>query len=178
MGNRVFTTARSGRSQCFEIDRGDGQWTVHEVWNQKVQGYMSSPVSHGKTVFLHSNNERLTALGARSGDVLWTGRPMGKYQSLVGNDDVILALNSRGELLAVETNRDRTFRENEPTHRTNPDCFCLDESSTTHALAGGPKRRVLSRNALNEQSWSPPAIPQNALFLRTINHLCCINPGS
>ena len=107
MGNRVFTAARSGRSQCFEIGRDDGQWTVNEVWNQKVQGYMSSPVSDGKTIFLHSNNERLTALDARSGDILWTGRPMGKYQSLVGNDDVILALNSGGELLAVETNRDR-----------------------------------------------------------------------
>ena len=107
MGNRVFTTARSGRSQCFEIGRDDGQWTVNEVWNQKVQGYMSSPVTDGKTIYLHSNNERLTALDARSGDILWTGRPVGKYQSLVGNGETILALNSGGELLAVEMNRDR-----------------------------------------------------------------------
>ena len=107
MGNRVFTAALSGRSQCFEIGRDDGQWTVNEVWNQKVQGYMSSPVSDERTIFLHSNNERLTALDARSGDILWTGRPMGKYQSLVSNDDVILTLSSRGELLAIETNRDR-----------------------------------------------------------------------
>ena len=107
MGNRVFTSARSGRSQCFEIGRDDGQWRVSEVWNQKVQGYMSSPVSDKRTIFLHSNNQRLNALDAQSGEILWTGRPLGKYQSLVSNDDVILALNSRGELRAIETNRDR-----------------------------------------------------------------------
>ena len=32
---------------------------------------------------------------------------MGKYQSFVREDDVILALNSEGELLVVETKRDR-----------------------------------------------------------------------
>jgi hypothetical protein len=68
---------------------------------------MSSPVSDKRTIFLHSNNERLNALDAQSGEILWTGRPLGKYQSLVSNDDVILALNSRGELRAIETNRDR-----------------------------------------------------------------------
>lgn len=68
---------------------------------------MSSPVTDGKTIYLHSNNERLTALDARSGDILWTGRPMGKYQSLVADDETILALNSGGELLAVDMNRDR-----------------------------------------------------------------------
>jgi outer membrane protein assembly factor BamB len=107
IGNRVFTAARSGRSQCFEIGRDDGQWTVNEVWNQKVQGYMSSPVSDGKTVYLHSNSERQTALDARSGTILWTGPPMGRYQSLVRHDDLILSLNSRRVLLAVEPSRDR-----------------------------------------------------------------------
>ena len=52
--------------------------------------------------------------------------------------------------------------------------FCLDDSGTTHVLAGGPKLRVLGRNAIDEQSWSSPAIADDALFLRTIDHLYCI----
>jgi outer membrane protein assembly factor BamB len=52
--------------------------------------------------------------------------------------------------------------------------FCLDESGTTHVLAGGPEYRVLGRNVLGQQSWSSPAIANGALFLRTIDHLYCI----
>jgi outer membrane protein assembly factor BamB len=52
--------------------------------------------------------------------------------------------------------------------------FCLDESGTTYVLQSGPKLRILGKNRLNEQSWSTPAIADNALFLRTIDRLYCI----
>ena len=107
IGDQVFTAAHSGRSQMFDISRLDDQWVVEEKWSQKIQAYMSSPVVDDKTIFLHSKNERLTALDIETGDILWTGQPMGKYQSLVRNDDVILVLDADGELLAVLPNRDR-----------------------------------------------------------------------
>ncbi len=105
-GNRVFTAAQRGQSQCFEVTHDDDGWSCNEVWKQKTQAYMSSPVADGKTIFMHSSNERLTALDAATGEILWTGRPMGKYQSLVRNAEIILALNCEGELVAVEPNRD------------------------------------------------------------------------
>ena len=105
-GDRVFTAAQRGQSQCFEVTREDGGWSCKEVWNQKTQAYMSSPVADGETIFMHSSSERLTALDAATGEILWTGRPMGKYQSLIRNDEVILVLNCEGELVAVEPNRD------------------------------------------------------------------------
>ena len=52
--------------------------------------------------------------------------------------------------------------------------FCLDDGGTTHVLAGGPKLRVVGRNVIDEQTWSSPAIADDALFLRTIDHLYCI----
>jgi hypothetical protein len=67
---------------------------------------MSSPVADGKTIFMHASSERLTALDAATGRILWTGRPMGKYQSLIRNDEIMLVLNNEGELLVVEPNRD------------------------------------------------------------------------
>ncbi|KAA1260033.1 outer membrane biogenesis protein BamB [Rubripirellula obstinata] len=106
IGDQVFTAAHSGRSQMFDISRSGDDWTVTERWNQKVQAYMSSPVVDDQTIYLHSKNERLTALDIESGEILWTGRPMGKYQSLVRNNDVLLALDEGGELLSIEQQRD------------------------------------------------------------------------
>jgi outer membrane protein assembly factor BamB len=107
IGDNIFTAAHSGRSQMFDISQSGGQWTVTEKWNQKVQAYMSSPVVDDKTIYLHSKNERLTALDIETGEILWTGQPMGKYQSLVRNNDVVLVLDEGGELLAVQPNREK-----------------------------------------------------------------------
>ena len=106
LGNRVFTAAQRGKSHCFAVTNEEGRWSCKEVWNQKTQAYMSSPVADGETIFMHASSERLTALDAATGRILWTGRPMGKYQSLIRNDKVILVLNNEGELVAVEPNRD------------------------------------------------------------------------
>jgi outer membrane protein assembly factor BamB len=106
IGDQVFTAAHSGRSQMFAISRSGDRWTVKERWNQKVQAYMSSPVVDGQTIYLHSKNERLTALDFITGDILWTGKPMGKYQSLVRNNDTLLVLDEGGELLSVQPKRE------------------------------------------------------------------------
>lgn len=106
IGDDVFTAAHSGRSQMFDVSRTGDQWKITEKWNQKVQAYMSSPVVDGQTIYMHSKNERLTALDIETGEILWTGQPMGKYQSLVRNDDVVLVLDEGGELLSVQPNRE------------------------------------------------------------------------
>jgi len=105
-GNRIFTAAQRGKSQCFAITKADGRWSCEEVWNQKTQAYMSSPVADGKTIFMHASSERLMAMDTETGGILWTGRPMGKYQSLLRNEEIMLILNNEGELLAVEPKRD------------------------------------------------------------------------
>ena len=106
IGDSVFTAAHSGRSHYFDVTLSGDQWLVKERWNQKVQAYMSSPVVFDDTIYLHSKNERLTAMDTQTGDILWTGRPMGKYQSLVRNEEVMLVLDASGELLSVNLNRD------------------------------------------------------------------------
>lgn len=106
IGDRIFTAAQQGRAQCFQISLNDGVWSCVELWSQRTQAYMSSPVTDGETLFVHTSNERLQALDAASGEVLWTSNPVGKYQSLVRNDKVLLALQNDGELLAIELSRD------------------------------------------------------------------------
>ncbi len=106
VGDYVYTAATRGQSQCFKVAKDGPRWKSKEVWNQRTQAYMSSPVTDGESIFVHSSNGRLTALDFATGDILWTGTPMGKYQSLVRNKDVILALTDEGELLSVAPVRD------------------------------------------------------------------------
>lgn len=102
IGDRVFTAAHSGGSRCFYVKNQNGRWTVEEAWSQSLQAYMSSPVAVDETLYLHSKNGRLTAIDLETGSIRWTSRPMGKYQSLVHNQEFILGLSSDGELIVAE----------------------------------------------------------------------------
>ncbi len=48
IGDQVFTSAYNGRSQMFRVSHSDGNgWAIEEVWEQKSQAYMSSPIVIG-----------------------------------------------------------------------------------------------------------------------------------
>ncbi len=106
-GNRVFTSAHSGKAQLFEIVRTpeDG-WKVNELWTQKTQAYMSSPVLIGESIYMHLKNQRFSALSTQDGEIRWTSSPFGKYWSMVSNGKNILALDNSGELLLINANDD------------------------------------------------------------------------
>ncbi|MEW4527060.1 PQQ-binding-like beta-propeller repeat protein [Maioricimonas sp. JC845] len=55
--------------------------------------------------------------------------------------------------------------------------YCLADSGTTFVLDGGEEFEVLSENVIDEQCWSTPAIADGAIFLRTVDHLYCIEDG-
>lgn len=105
LGDRIYTSAQRGRSHLFEVSSTAGKWASQELWTQKTQAYMSSPVASDETIFVHSSNERLTALDVDSGSILWTSKPLGKYQSLVRDKETMLVLNNEGELLVVKLDR-------------------------------------------------------------------------
>ena len=56
--------------------------------------------------------------------------------------------------------------------------YCTDEKGTTYVVEAGPKFKLLGRNALDEMTWSSPALSDGALFLRTVGHLFCIGPAA
>lgn len=99
IGNRVFTSTYGGGSFLFEVTSSDSGFAVKELWKNKVEGYMSSPVVHGGNIFLHLRNQRVVCIAADSGETRWTSRPFGKYWSMVANGDQCLALDERGELV-------------------------------------------------------------------------------
>ncbi|HMP78210.1 MAG TPA: PQQ-like beta-propeller repeat protein [Pirellulaceae bacterium] len=108
-GNQVFTSSYNHGSFLFEIERDEasGLWSVKTVWNNKVQGYMSSPVVIDGHIYLHLQNQRFTCLKWETGEERWRTSPFGKYWSMVAAGDRMLALDERGELLLIRANPEK-----------------------------------------------------------------------
>jgi outer membrane protein assembly factor BamB len=52
--------------------------------------------------------------------------------------------------------------------------FCADGEGTTFVLEAGPTYKLLAKNPLGEMCWSTPALADGKIYLRTIDHLYCI----
>jgi len=101
----VFTSSYGGSSLLFSVTAADDEsLQVEEVWKNRTQGYMSSPIVIDGHVFLHLRNQRFTCIELATGETKWTTTPFGKYWSMVASGSQILALDERGELLLIRAN--------------------------------------------------------------------------
>ena len=107
VGDTVFTSAYGGRSHLFRLQESQGTLGLEEVWESKVQAYMSSPVVIDGYAYLHLRNQRFTCIDLKTGRTTFTSRPFGKYWSMVATADRILALDQRGELLLIRANPEK-----------------------------------------------------------------------
>jgi len=55
--------------------------------------------------------------------------------------------------------------------------YCLDDNGQTCVVQAGAEFKLLGKNPLNEMCWSSPAIAGDAIFLRTVDRLYCIQQG-
>ncbi len=106
IGDSIFTSSYGGKAWLISITRSGEQWQVAETWNNKSQGYMSSPVVVDGNIYLHLKNQRFTCIEATSGQERWTTQPFGKYWSMIANGDRLLALDQKGELLLIKASTD------------------------------------------------------------------------
>ncbi|MHC4880599.1 MAG: PQQ-binding-like beta-propeller repeat protein [Planctomycetota bacterium] len=105
IGNRVFTSTYGGGSFLFNVTRSENRsYSVRQVWRNKVQGYMSSPVVIDGHVYLHLRNQRFACINLETGKEAWITTPFGKYWSLIANGKQLLALDETGELLLINAN--------------------------------------------------------------------------
>ncbi|TWT96397.1 PQQ-binding-like beta-propeller repeat protein [Neorhodopirellula pilleata] len=146
IGDRIFTAAHSGKSQLFEIQStGDGM-QVNEVWNQKTQGYMSSPVVIDGSIYLHLKNERLTCLAVDDGAIRWTSPPVGKYWSMIHNGNRILSLSSDGLLRLIDAN---------PEQYQVIDEIKVAEDSWAYLAKDGDQVIIRALDSIQVYTWKP-----------------------
>lgn len=97
---KLFTSAHTGKSQLWEVG-SEQSAELKELWKNKSQAYMSSPVVVGDHLYLHLRNQRIQCLDLATGEEAWRSKPYGKYQSMVVLGGKILALDSDGQLLLI-----------------------------------------------------------------------------
>ena len=98
---KVFTTSYGGGSWLFAVDPARPDKPVEQVWRNKIQGYMSTPVVIGGHAYVHLRNQRFACLDLATGKEAWITKPCGRYWSLVARGDRILALDETGDLRLV-----------------------------------------------------------------------------
>lgn len=146
--NSIFTSSYGGGTVLLNPVRNDSGWQVEQLWRNKLQGYMSTPILLGDHVYLHQRNQRFASINLRTGKENWNTTPFGKYWSMVGNGQKILALDSDGELLLIEPN---------PEEFRLIDRRKISESPTwAHLVVVGDEVYVRALDRLTKYRWSQP----------------------
>ncbi|MEO0446244.1 MAG: PQQ-binding-like beta-propeller repeat protein, partial [Verrucomicrobiota bacterium] len=104
IGNRVFTATYGGGSTMFDVEKeGDG-FRVSSRWNdEKLEGYMASPIVIDDHIYLLGRDQHFHCIRADDGTVMWrSDEKFGQYWSMVANGTQLLALDQKGELLLME----------------------------------------------------------------------------
>ena len=141
----VFTSSYGGKSLLLEFDPNAG-WSVNARWENKREGYMSSPIIIGDHIYLHLRNKRFTCLELATGRECWTTPPFGQYWSMISNGQNILALDQRGVLMLIEHNpaEFKLLGEREVTK----------EESWAHLAIAGDKVLVRHLKGIQCYSWT------------------------
>ncbi len=101
--NGILTATYGGKTHLFQLSKIDTEkWSVKESWQQKFQGYMSSPVLVEEHAYIHGRSGRLVCIDTTSGEIEWTSdKSFGKYCSVITNGENLLVLSSKGELFLI-----------------------------------------------------------------------------
>ena len=151
VGDRIFTSAYGGKSLLVRVtppSEPAGTLGSEQVWTNKTQGYMSSPVVIGNHVYLHLRNRRFTCIDLTTGESTWTTEPLGEYWSMLVQGERILALASNGTLRLIQA--DTTEFRLLDSRKVNDDCWA-------HLAMQGDRVFVRGIDALTAYRWQTPA---------------------
>lgn len=99
--NAIFTSSYGGRSLLLDIPN-NASTTIR--WENKLEGYMSSPIVIDHYIYMHLRNKRFACMDLQTGKELWVTKPFGEYWSMVSNGKRILALDQNGKLRLIAHN--------------------------------------------------------------------------
>ena len=103
-----FTTTYGGRARLWSVNKKGEQFEVENSWDNKLQGYMCTPVVVDGFAYFHLRNQRAACVNLRTGEIAWvTDERFGKYWSIIAQDDRLLALDEEGELILFRANPER-----------------------------------------------------------------------
>ena len=142
----LFSSTYGGKTIGFKVAQTNGKFTVTEAWKHKAQGYMSTPVVIDGVAYNHLKSQRVMAIEVESGRELWTSdQSFGKYLSLVGQGERILALDQRGQLFLLRANKEKFDLIDQRK--------LADAETWAHLAVAGDQLFVRELNALSAYQW-------------------------
>jgi outer membrane protein assembly factor BamB len=106
--DRLFSSAYGGKTLGIDIRSNGDRLTSSVAWEYKAQGYMTTPVVIDGHAYFHLRSQRAMCIDLTAGTEKWTsGESFGKYWSLVSNQDRVLALDEKGELILFRATPDK-----------------------------------------------------------------------
>jgi outer membrane protein assembly factor BamB len=142
---RVFTTSYGGGSFLFAVDPARTDKPVEQVWRNKIQGYMSTPIVMGSHAYVHLRNQRFACLDLATGKESWITKPFGRYWSLVAQGDRILALDETGDL--------RLIRASPTEYVPLGEAKVAAEESWAHLAVEGDELFIRDLKGLTSYRW-------------------------
>ncbi len=105
----VFTSSYGGGGFMLRVTRGDDDsFNVETVWQNKVEGYMSSPLLIDGHLYMHGRDKKFHCIDAATGETAWSSDDKyGAYWSTVHNGDRILALGHDGTLRLIQADSEQ-----------------------------------------------------------------------
>jgi outer membrane protein assembly factor BamB len=166
VGDTIFTSAYGGRANMWRVTRntdsasGIDTWGVEQIWDEKHQAYMSSPVVIDGHLYIHLKNKRFACIDLNDGKERWVTPPQEDYWSMVAEGNRILALSSDGVLRLIDASPD-AYRELEVFK-------VADDSSWAHIAVAENRLFVRHLRGLktytfvsNQASPQAPALPNS-----------------
>ena len=142
--NGIFTSSYGGKSLLLDVSEGSTQTR----WDNKLEGYMSSPVVIDHYVYMHLRNKRFACIDLQTGKEMWITRPYGEYWSMVTNGKEILALDQAGKLrlIAHDPTEFKLLSERKVT----------EEEAWAHVAVAGSSVVIRTQKSLQMYNWVKP----------------------
>lgn len=141
--NQIFTSSYGGKSLLLDVSNPS---QPKRVWENKLEGYMSSPIVIGNFLYLHLRNKRFACINLLDGKEAWVTQPYGEYWSMVSNRTSILALDQTGDLRLIKHNPEKFELVSERK--------LTDEEAWAHLAVLSGRVIVRSQKALRVYNWS------------------------
>jgi outer membrane protein assembly factor BamB len=145
IGQSVFTSSTRGHPFIGFRAGGSGSITgKSELWTNNLGADVPTPTTDGRYIYVLVDNGIINCLEAETGKVVYQGQRIEN------------GTYSASPLLADDK------------------IYCVSEEGTTTVVKAGPQFEVLGVSKLDSLTLASPVAVDNQIFIRTADHLYCI----
>ena len=142
---RPITAFRPGANGDITLRDGETN-SEHIAWRQLTAApYIPSPIAYGDYIFVLMDQGFIACYEAKTG------------KEVYGKQRIDIGAGFSASPVAVDGN-----------------LYCASEDGDVYVIRAGAAYELLAKNSLGEAIMASPAVSDGKMFIRTLNHLYCI----